>query len=105
MLAGLVVPFVLGHWWRSRVSAAAAAASIAVGVALRLVLFALTPTFYGADNTLLHIPNEVFGAGFDGWPTLICPVVSLAVFVAVALLAPRPAPAAPQHEVPAPAEP
>ncbi|HLU58346.1 MAG TPA: hypothetical protein VKZ81_23040 [Pseudonocardia sp.] len=104
MLAGLVVPFVLGHWWRSRVSAAAAAASIAVGVALRLVLFALTPTFYGADNTLLHIPNEVFGAGFDGWPTLICPVVSLAVFVAVALLAPRPTPTAPQHAEVVPAE-
>jgi solute:Na+ symporter, SSS family len=89
MLAGLVVPFVLGHWWPSRITTAAAAASIAVGVVLRLVLFALTPTFYGVENTLLYIPNDVFGPGFDGWITLICPVVSLAVFVAVALLVPR----------------
>jgi SSS family solute:Na+ symporter len=89
MLAGLVVPFVLGHWWPARITTAAAAASIGVGVVLRLVFFALTPTFYGVENTLLHVPNDVFGAGFDGWPTLICPVVSLAVFVAVALLAPR----------------
>jgi len=89
MLAGLVVPFVLGHWWPARITSAAAAASIGVGVVLRLVFFALTPTFYGVENTLLHVPNDVFGAGFDGWPTLICPVVSLAVFVAVALLAPR----------------
>jgi solute:Na+ symporter, SSS family len=92
MLAGLVVPFVLGHWWPSRITTAAAAASIGVGVVLRLVLFALTPTFYGVENTLLYIPNDVFGPGFDGWITLICPVVSLAVFVAVALLAPRRAP-------------
>ncbi len=89
MLAGLVVPFVLGHWWPARITTAAAAASIGVGVTLRLVFFALTPTFYGVENTLLHVPNDVFGAGFDGWPTLICPLVSLAVFVAVALLAPR----------------
>jgi solute:Na+ symporter, SSS family len=53
------------------------------------VFFALTPTFYGVENTLLYIPNDVFGPGFDGWITLICPVVSLAVFVAVALLAPQ----------------
>jgi solute:Na+ symporter, SSS family len=89
MLAGLVVPFVLGHWWPTRITTAAAAASIGAGVTLRLVFFALTPTFYGVENTLLHVPNDVFGAGFDGWPTLICPLVSLAVFVAVALLAPR----------------
>ena len=90
MLAGLVVPFVLGHWWPARVTTAAAAASIGVGVVLRLAFFALTPTFYGVENTLLHIPNDLFGPGFDGWPTLICPVVSLGVFVAVALLVPRP---------------
>jgi solute:Na+ symporter, SSS family len=89
MLAGLVVPFVLGHWWPARITTAAAAASIGVGVVLRLVFFALTPTFYGVENTLLHVPNDVFGPGFDGWPTLICPVVSLGLFVTVALLAPR----------------
>jgi SSS family solute:Na+ symporter len=89
MLAGLVVPFVLGHWWPTRITTAAAAAAIGVGVVLRLALFALTPTFYGVENTLLYVPNDVFGPGFDGWPTLISPVVSLGVFVAVALLVPR----------------
>ena len=89
LLAGLVVPFVLGHWWPARITTAAAAAAIAVGVTLRLVLFALTPTFYGVENTLLYVPNDVFGPGFDGWPTFISPVASLVVFVAVALLVPR----------------
>jgi solute:Na+ symporter, SSS family len=91
MLAGLIVPFVLGHYW-SRITTAAAAASIGVGVAVRLVLFALTPTMYGVENTLLYIPNGVFGPGFDGWPTFIAPVASLVTFVVVALLTtPRPA--------------
>jgi SSS family solute:Na+ symporter len=97
MLAGLVVPFVLGHWWPARITTAAAAASIGVGVVLRLVLFAMTPTFYGVDNTLVYIPNDVIGSGFDGWPTLICPVVSLGVFVAVALLVPGRTPTSEPH--------
>jgi SSS family solute:Na+ symporter len=85
MLAGLIVPFVLGHYW-SRITTAAAFAAMGAGVAVRLVLFALTPTFYGVDNTLLYIPNDVFGPGFDGWPTMIAPIVSLVAFVAVALV-------------------
>jgi SSS family solute:Na+ symporter len=96
MLAGLVVPFVLGHWWPTRITTAAAAAAIGVGVVLRLVLFALTPTFYGVENTLLYVPNETFGPGFDGWATFIAPLASLLVFVAVALLAPRREPATAQ---------
>jgi solute:Na+ symporter, SSS family len=80
---------VLGHWWPTRITTAAAAAAIGVGVVLRLALFAPTPTFYGVENTLLYVPNDVFGPGFDGWPTFIAPLASLLVFVAVALLTPR----------------
>jgi SSS family solute:Na+ symporter len=94
MLAGLIVPFVLGHYW-SRITTAAAAAAIAVGVTVRLVLFALTPTMYGVENTLLYVPNDLVGPGFDGWPTFIAPVCSLLVFVAVALARPAPLQAGP----------
>jgi solute:Na+ symporter, SSS family len=103
MLAGLVVPFVLGHWWPARITPAAAAAAIGVGVSARLVLFALTPTFYGVENTLLYVPNTVFGPGFDGWATFIAPLLSLAVFVAVALLAPTAAPQPEPEQVRVPA--
>ncbi len=92
MLAGLIVPFVLGHYW-SRITPTAAAAAIAVGVFVRLMLFAVTPTMYGMENTVLYVPNDVFGPGFDGWPTFIAPVASLVAFVAVALTgSDRPAP-------------
>jgi SSS family solute:Na+ symporter len=97
MLAGLVVPFVLGHYW-SRITTAAATAAIVVGVVVRLVLFALTPTMYGVENTLLYIPNDTFGPAFDGWPTFIAPVCSLIAFVAVALLG-KPAPTEPTPAV------
>jgi SSS family solute:Na+ symporter len=101
MLAGLVVPFVFGHYW-SRITTAAATAAIVVGVGVRLVLFALTPTMYGVENTLLYIPNDTFGPGFDGWPTFIAPICSLIAFVVVALLG-KPAPAQPVAPgVPAP---
>ena len=89
MLAGLVVPFVFGHYAR-RVTTAAAVSAIAVGVTVRLVLFALTPTFYGAENTLLYVPNSWLGAAFDGWPTFIAPLASLAAFVTALLLARSP---------------
>jgi SSS family solute:Na+ symporter len=88
MLAGLIVPFVLGHFW-SRITTAAAAAAIGAGVVVRILLFALTPTMYGVENTVLYVPNDVFGPGFDGWPTFIAPLVSLVAFVAVALLSGR----------------
>ncbi len=90
MLAGLVVPFVFGHFW-SRITTAAAAAAITVGVCVRLVLFALTPTIYGVENTVLYVPNDVVRPGFDGWPTFIAPLASLVAFVVTALLARRPA--------------
>ncbi|WP_326594781.1 sodium:solute symporter family protein [Streptomyces sp. NBC_01803] len=97
MLAGLVVPFVLGLFWR-RGTAAAATAAIVVGSAVRLTLFVLTPTIYGADNNLLHVSNDVFTAEFDGWPTFLAAAASLLAYLVVALLR-RPGPlAAPAPE-------
>lgn len=87
LLACLVVPFVLGLVWR-RGSATAALVSMAVGLTVRLVLFAMTPTMYGLDNTILYIPNGVVDASFDGWPTFIAFGASLVTYVAVALLTP-----------------
>lgn len=84
MLASLVVPFLLGLFWR-RASTAAAVAAIAVGGVVRLVLFALTPTVFGAENTLLYVPNDLVGAGFDGWPTFIAVTASLVAFVVTVL--------------------
>ncbi len=89
LLAGLVAPFLLGLFWRRRASTAAAVAAMGVGVTVRLVLFALTPTIYGVDNDLLHVPNDIVGPGFDGWPTFLAAGASLAAFVVTALLTPR----------------
>jgi SSS family solute:Na+ symporter len=84
MLAALVVPFLLGLFWR-RASTAAAVAAITVGSLVRLVLFALTPTVFGAENTLLYVPNDLVDAGFDGWPTFLAVAASVAAFVVTAL--------------------
>jgi Na+(H+)/acetate symporter ActP len=56
MLAGLVVPFVLRHYW-SRITTGAATAAIVVGVGVRLVLFALTPTMDGVENPSCTSPT------------------------------------------------
>jgi solute:Na+ symporter, SSS family len=85
LLACLVVPFILGLVWR-RGTTVAALASLVVGLAVRLVLFAMTPTMYGLDNTILYIPNGVFDASFDGWPTFIAFAASIVTYVVVALL-------------------
>ncbi|MFG3340402.1 sodium:solute symporter family protein [Glycomyces sp. NPDC048151] len=87
MLAGLVVPFALGLWWK-RGGAASAAAAIAVGFGVRLTLFALTPTVYGVPNDLLYIENDVFTASLDGWSTFIAFLAGTAAYAAVALLRP-----------------
>jgi SSS family solute:Na+ symporter len=87
LLACLVVPFILGLVWRKG-HAAAALVSIVVGLTVRLVLFVMTPTMYGLDNTILYIPNGVFDASFDGWPTFIAFAASLVTYVAVALVTP-----------------
>lgn len=85
LLACLVVPFVLGLIWR-RGTTAAALVSIVVGLTVRLVLFVMTPTMYGLDNTILYLPNSVFDASFDGWPTFIAFAASLATYVVLALV-------------------
>ncbi len=90
LLACLVVPFILGLVWRKG-TASAALASIVVGLAVRLVLFVMTPTMYGLDNTILYIPNGVFDASFDGWPTFIAFAASLITYVIIAVVTP-PAP-------------
>ncbi|WP_197373411.1 sodium:solute symporter family protein [Mycolicibacterium baixiangningiae] len=90
LLACLVVPFVLGLIWR-RGTTTAALVSIVVGLTVRLVLFVMTPTMYGLDNTILYVPNGVFDASFDGWPTFIAFAASLATYVGIALVSP-PAP-------------
>jgi Na+/proline symporter len=88
LLACLVVPFILGMWWR-RGTALAALVSIVVGLTVRLVLFVMTPTMYGLDNTILYIPNGVIDASFDGWPTFIAFAASLITYAAIALVTPR----------------
>jgi solute:Na+ symporter, SSS family len=85
MLACLVVPFILGLVWR-RGTGVAAVAAMVVGLVVRLVLFALTPTMYGVENTILYIPNDLVGAAFDGWPTFIAFAASIATYVAVSLV-------------------
>ena len=61
----------------------------------RLAFFALLPTTYGAENTLVYVENGLFGPAFDGVPTLISPLVGLAVFMAVGLTRNRPPPPRP----------
>ncbi len=89
MLACLVAPFIAAHFWH-RVTPRAAMAAIVVGFVVRLGLFAVTPTIFGAQNTLLYVHNSVVGAGFDGWPTFIGLAASVLAMVAVAYLAPGP---------------
>jgi SSS family solute:Na+ symporter len=87
MLACLLVPFVLGHFGRRR-SPRAAMAAIIAGFVVRLSLFVLTPTIFGADNTLLYIDNSLFGAGFDGWPTFLGLLASVLGFYVATLIRP-----------------
>lgn len=101
LLAGLVAPFLLGLFW-SRSSKAAAVACIAVGSTVRLVLFVLTPTAYGAENTLLYVPNSLVGSGFDGFPTFLAAGAGLAAFLLTALLRPATPEPAPLPQEPAP---
>jgi solute:Na+ symporter, SSS family len=84
-LAGVVVPYVLGMYW-SRANASAAVAAIAVGATSRIGLFVLMPETYGLENTLLYIPNDVFTAAFDGYPTFICLLLALVTFTVVAFV-------------------
>ncbi|MFA1543195.1 sodium:solute symporter family protein [Actinomadura monticuli] len=84
MLACLIAPFVLGLFWR-RSTTAGALVGIGVGLVVRLAFLVLTPTLYGVPNDLLYIDNDLVGAGFDGWATLLAGAVGIGVFVAVSL--------------------
>lgn len=87
LLACLIVPFILGMYWRRGTSAAAVAAIVA-GLIVRLGLFVMSPTMYGVDNTILYLPNGVFDATFDGYPTFLAFGASLLAYVVVALVRP-----------------
>ncbi len=80
--AGLLVPLTGGLFW-TRSTWQGAVACIIVGSITRLILFVLMPTMFGVDNTLLYIQNNLFTADFDGFPTLISPLVGLVVFIIV----------------------
>ncbi|MFI6400533.1 sodium:solute symporter family protein [Rhodococcus coprophilus] len=89
LLASLVVPFILGLFWKRGDARAVAAAAIC-GIGVRVGFFVLTPTIYGVDNTLLYIPNDLVTAAADGWTTFLGGIISLVAYVTVALLT-RPA--------------
>ena len=93
LLACLLVPFVMGHWWPTRATGEAAAAAIVVGLVVRFTLFVMTPTIFGSDNTLLYVQNSLITKDFDGYPTFLGFAASLLAFVVVALVRPPRAPA------------
>ena len=83
--AGLLVPLAGGLYW-SRATWQGALSCIILGSLTRLIFFVLMPTTFGIENTLLYIPNDLFTADFDGFPTLISPLVGLAAFIIVSNL-------------------
>lgn len=87
--AGLVVPLLGGLFW-PQATRQGALACILAGSITRLVFFVLMPTMFGIDNTLFHIPNDLFTLDFDGFPTLISPLVGLVAFVVVSKLTYQP---------------
>lgn len=91
--AGLVVPLLGGLFW-PKATRQGALACIAVGSMARLLMFALMPTMFGVENTLLYIPNGLFPSTFDGFPTMISPLLGLVAFVLVSHITYRPSPAA-----------
>ncbi|MEM8809452.1 MAG: sodium:solute symporter, partial [Cyanobacteria bacterium P01_G01_bin.38] len=88
--AGLVVPLTGGLFW-ARATWQGALACIIVGSLTRLFFFVLMPTMFGAENTLAYIPNGLFSDTFDGFPTLISPIIGLIVFVVVSNMTYTPA--------------
>ncbi|WP_072622425.1 sodium:solute symporter family protein [Spirulina major] len=83
--AGLLIPLAGGLFW-PKANEYGALACIILGTITRLAFFVLMPTMFGSDNTLLYIPNPIFTPDFDGFPTLISPLVGLAAFVGVSLM-------------------
>ncbi len=86
--AGLLIPLAGGLYW-PKATWLGALACILSGTLTRLVLFVLMPTTFGIENTLFYIPNEIFTSDFDGFPTLISPLIGLAMFIIVSNLTPR----------------
>lgn len=87
--AGLMVPLTGGLFW-PRSTWQGALACIILGSLTRLVFFVLMPTMFGVDNTLLYIPNTLFTPDFDGFPTMISPIIGLVVFIVVSNLTYKP---------------
>ncbi|WP_222128299.1 sodium:solute symporter family transporter [Kocuria salsicia] len=83
LCASLVAPFLLSLWTRLA-STRALVVSTVLGLGLRLVLFVLTPTIYGVENTLLYVPNDVVTVEWDGWTTFLAAGVSLVAYLVVA---------------------
>ncbi|WP_188037605.1 sodium:solute symporter family protein [Actinotalea sp. JY-7885] len=88
MLACLVVPFLLGLFWR-RGGTRAAVAAMGTGLVVRLGLFVLTPTMYGVPNDIAYLPNSLVPASFDGWPTFYGGLASLVAYLVAAFVWPR----------------
>jgi solute:Na+ symporter, SSS family len=88
MLACLVVPFLLGLFWK-RGGTRAAVAAMVTGLVVRITLFVLTPTMYGVPNDVLHVPNDLVQASFDGWPTVYGALASLLAYLLAAAVWPR----------------
>ena len=80
--AGLLIPLAGGLFW-TKSTWKGALACIIIGTMTRLIFFVMMPTVFGIDNTLLYFQNSIFTPDFDGFPTLISPLVGLIVFVIV----------------------
>ncbi len=80
--AGLVVPLTGGLFW-AKATWQGALACIVIGSLTRLLFFVLMPVMFGSENTLLYIPNGLFAETFDGFPTLISPIIGFVVFVVI----------------------
>lgn len=88
MLASLAAPLLIGIFW-SKPGVVATLTAICVGFGLRIVFLVLTPEIYGLPNDILYFENPWFGAGFDGWATLIPGAVGFATYVVMAYISPR----------------
>jgi SSS family solute:Na+ symporter len=86
VLAGCFVPLVLGTYWK-KATASGAVASIAIGSAVRLVLYFLITS---------AAPTSPYAA-YGGLDTMIPPLISLVVFVSVSLATQKKTP--PRHDV------
>ncbi len=83
--AGLLIPLAGGLYW-TKANKYGAIACIIIGTVTRLTFFVLMPTVFGIDNTLLYLPNDIFTPDFDGFPTLISPLIGLLVFISISYL-------------------